>query len=143
MRFGLLLLLKWAPWELPNEWNEAIAYPLRIFRVTPQLCIQDFLLIEKPPQEHGQKRPDEAKPPPRAERQRYTDKQPKRARVHRMAHICIRTSVDDLLAFLHPNIGRCETVDLDDPKHKEEREHDDDIAEKRYPRRYRRPAEAM
>ena len=33
-------------------WNEAIAYPLRIFRVTPQLCIQDFLLIEKPPQEH-------------------------------------------------------------------------------------------
>ena len=111
-------------------WNEAIAYPLRIFRVTPQLCIQDFLLIEKPPQEHRQKRHDEAKPPPRSERQRYTNKQPKRARVHRMAHICIRTSVDDLLAFLHPNIGGCETVDLDDPKHKEEREHDDDIAEK-------------
>ena len=64
------------PWELPNEWNEAIAYPLRIFLVTPQLCIQEFLLIEKPPQEHRQKRHDEARPPPRSERQRYTDKQP-------------------------------------------------------------------
>src|SRR5262249_415664 len=88
-------------------WNEAIAYPLGICGETGEGGIKDFPLMGKPPQEHRQKRHDEAKPPPRSERQRYTNKQPKRARVHRMAHICIRTSVDDLLAFLHPNIGGC------------------------------------
>src|SRR5262245_62763146 len=60
-----------------------------------------------------------------------------------MSHICVWASVYHMLPFFDTNVGCGEAVDLDDPKNKQERKHDKQIAENRNPWRNRRPAKTV
>src|SRR5262249_20522506 len=125
--------------SLPYERNQPDAYPAHVVRVPGQISLQDFLLVEEPPHEHGHEGHDEAERPPRTERERKGDEQPDGAGVHGVTHVRVRSTVDHRLVLLHANVRCGETVDPDHPENEEEGQNDQHGGENREPRRDRRP----
>jgi len=125
--------------SLPHERNQTKAYSAHVFRIPGQISLQDFLLVEKPPQKYGHERNDQAERPPRTERERHSDEKPNGPDVHRMTHARVRPRVDHFLILLHANVRRGETVDPGHREDEEERQQDHHIAKNRHPRGNRRP----
>src|SRR5262245_41883633 len=113
---------------LPDKGYEPVANLPTIIGVAWQLSHQQMLLVHESPHE---KRDDEGKreqTPVRTERQRRARKIDERARIHRVAHHCVRSARDDALPISDADGGRRKGVLPVDTRNQQEPEDEEHVA---------------
>jgi len=109
-----------------------------IFCIARKVPYENFLLVQKAPQQDRKEWDQERDRPPRAEREWDADKEPDSPSIHWMPHVRIGAGIDDFLICLDADIRRRPTVGLNNPEDSEKRDDDNCVAYKGDPRWYPR-----
>src|SRR5262249_902210 len=122
----------------PHVWNKAVFHFLHIFCIARKVPYENFLLVQKAPQQDRKEWDQERDRPPRAEREWDADKEPDSPSIHWMPHVRIGAGIDDFLICLDADIRRRPTVGLNNPEDSEKRDDNNCVAYKGDPRWYPR-----